>query len=277
MDNHKSPTRFQDELIRRRLATRLRKQDMISFDTANETPCVFVSSDGMHGHDDSEDLGASDRTTQAVLSIQEQASQVEAAIALSELESARADRDSLTLILETKEIELKTLRKQVKQGKEMVSSLLLEKELAQGEAAKYKEHLQMCFQFMVASSGERNNDEDPKPGNHWPVRQDLRSRLSQRNHRAAMQDGLHEQTSPINRNIIRGKTGLAHNSTNHVADFRKQKDVPVVRGTLSRGSQVRQSYDAHGNSPHTNVRHARKDNSFAHLRPVTSTLKQRRL
>ncbi|KAI2489932.1 hypothetical protein MHU86_24655 [Fragilaria crotonensis] len=249
---------------------------MMSSDSADETPFVFVCADGLHGIADSDDFVIAERIMPAVLSIQEQASQVEAAIALSELESARADHDCLKLLLENKELELNALRKQVKQGKEKVSCLLLEKELAQGEAAKYKEHLRMCIQVMVESSGGENNEEDTTCGNHWPVRRDLRSRLSHRSRRASMQDGLHQRTSVINQNVVRGKTGLTHHSENGVADFRKLRNVPVVRGTLSRRSQVHKTSDADDNSMQTHVRHARKDSSIAQLRPATSPLKHRR-
>ena len=271
MDNHTFPKKCQDHPIRLRLETPVRNQEMMSSDSVEEMPCVFVCADDLHGLDDLSIMNAH-------LSIQEQASQVEAAIAFSELESARADYECLKRILENKDIELKALRKQVKQGKEVLSSLLLEKELAQGEAAKYKENLQMCIQFMVASSRGETNKEDTTSGNHCRARRDLRSTLSQRSHRTALQDGVHKRTSVVYQDVPRDKKELAHNSAKDAADFRKLEGIPVLRAALSRRRQVHQTNDANGNIPLMFEKYERRqDGRIAQSRPATSVLRHRRL
>lgn len=214
----------------------------------------------------------------AVLSIQKQASQVEAAFASTELDSLRADHDRLKQVLENKELELKTLRKQFKQGKEKVSSLQLEKDLAQAEAAKCKEHLQSCIQFIVASSAGKNDDSrEMKSGSCGPTRRGLHSGLSQQSHRATMKSGVQRKTTVINESIPLGKD-LACNSATEVVNLRKCKAMPVVRATLSRRGQVHPAKDPNSVDASKYGKHPRRgDNSVAQLRPSPSTLKDRRL
>jgi hypothetical protein len=80
-----------------------------------------------------------------VSSIKEQASQVETAIALDELQSINSEHEALKRRFEKKELEGEAVQQQLDDCYDKVSTLELEKELAQAEATKCKEDLQSCL------------------------------------------------------------------------------------------------------------------------------------
>ena len=177
MQGYTSCKLYQEQFLRRRVLCP-QIQEMTSVSSAEQTRRVVNLpdaewSDDLSGLIDVKDSVEVETIMLAVLSIQEQASQVEAAFVLTQLDSLKADHDHLKNVLEGKELELKTLRKQLKQGKEKFSSLQLEKDLAQAEAAKRKEQLEVCIQFIVASPVGENVDRETKSGNLWLPRKGL--------------------------------------------------------------------------------------------------------
>lgn len=93
-----------------------------------------------------------------VSSIQEQASQVETAMALDELESIKAEHQTLLRLYANKETEIETMRQQLDDCQQHVSTLELQKELAQAEAAKSKEDLQVCLSHLKEHSYEKEEE-----------------------------------------------------------------------------------------------------------------------
>lgn len=102
---------------------------------------------------------SADEIYEAMSSIKEQASQVETAIALDELESVKLERERLKLQLESSRADVRDMMNELEECRQNMSTLELEKELAQAEATKYRENLQTCMQYIVEKAKQ---EEEPK-------------------------------------------------------------------------------------------------------------------
>jgi hypothetical protein len=152
IDDYKARERIHKQRIHR-LARSLQNQEMASATTVDRSRIVsfgpsFERSDDLGNLTDLEDPEFAEDIMIAVSSIQERASQVEVAIALDELESVKSDHEHLKCALEHKELELRALQQALKQTEEQVSTLELERELAQAEADKYEDDLNACIRHI---------------------------------------------------------------------------------------------------------------------------------
>jgi chromosome segregation ATPase len=114
-------------------------------------------------HDLSKVLKVRGHIKDVIESIREQASHVDAAIALDKLQTTEKELLTVTNKLYRRTAEIGELKNQIRSLEVQLSTLELERDLYQADAARSKADLKECIQYIVKLKGNRGNEESHRP------------------------------------------------------------------------------------------------------------------
>ena len=203
MNDYKSRERSHKQNMHR-LSMTIQAKEMESIIISDRKRVVFFGpsferSDDLSGLTSLDDSSTvSEDIRQAVSSIHEQASQVETAMALDELQSIKSEQKHLKQVLEKTKSGMLALQGELQAFQQQVSTLELQKELAQAEATKYKEDLQACVQHMVENYGVAKNEDPQNSLDHRRTPRRLFPILSQLSSRVVENYGVAKNEEPQN-------------------------------------------------------------------------------
>jgi hypothetical protein len=115
--------------------------------TDDEMMSVLTYEDG-ESHDSSNILKGSDHINAVIESIREHASHVDAAIALDRLQTTKKELLTITNKLHNRTAEVRELKNQIRSLEAQLSTLELERDLYQADAARSKGYLKECIQYI---------------------------------------------------------------------------------------------------------------------------------